>query len=316
MKKTDYLNSLIPNQTFRFDTLALNGIDNTSILKVNVPEIIEQETCLFHRDISDGDSYFEMLHNFIKSGLSTRMAAPVVRFADGEYAFYENDLSCNGLYQQAESVKSIKKAKPIHIEALKILVKSGKFASLIYPGNVRQEKKGVFSFFRKSKGDDSALKFIDFLFNNNIELTNNNYIPFYIVYAYLTSTDFGNLVNGKKICIINSECNMDACRQWFAQFSSHPDIIFTEIPDSYIATRWESMKEDILSQVPSDVDLCLVGAGIGSILVCIDVAKRFSMPAIDAGHVLNMMNGREDKSNGPRLYTIHKKTIAKNEQPS
>ncbi len=309
MKKADYFNDLISSQTFRFENLTLNGIDNTPILKINVPEMIEQETCLFHRDVASGDDYFKLLHNEIKRRISDHEAMPIVRFADGEYAFYQNSLHCNGLYQQAESVEAIKKAMPLHIEALKILAKSGKFASLIYPGNIRQEKKGVFSFFRKSKGDDSALKFIEFLFNHNIELTNKNYIPFYIVYAYLTSTDFGNLVNGKKICIVNSECNMDACRQWFAQFSSYPDIVFTEIPDSYVATRWESMKENFLSQVPSDVDLCLVGAGVGSILVCIDVAKRFSIPAIDAGHVLNMMNGREDKSNGPRLYTIHKETI-------
>jgi len=309
MKKADYLNSLISSQIFRFENLTLNGIDNTPILKINVPEMIEQETCLFHRDVASGDDYFKLLHNEINRRISAHEAMPIVRFADGEYAFYQNSLHCNGLYQQAASVESIKKAMPIHIEALKILAKSGKFASLIYPGNARQEKKGVVSFFRKSKGDDSALKFIDFLFNNNIELANNNYIPFYIVYAYLTSTDFGNLVNGKKICIVNSECNMDACRRWFAQFSSYPDIVFTEIPDSYVATRWEFMKENILSQVPSDVDLCLVGAGVGSILACIDVAKRFSIPAIDAGHVLNMMNGREDKSNGPRLYTIHKETI-------
>ena len=308
MKKISYLDRLTSNQIFRFDKLALNGIDNTPILKVNVPEMIEQEICLFHRDISDGDGYFEILHNFIKSGLSTRTAAPVVRFADGEYAFYENDIGCNGLYQQAESVEAIKKAMPLHIEALKTLAESGKFASLIYPGNVRQKKKGVFSFFCKSKEDDSALKFIDFLYDHHIELTNKNYIPFYIVYAYLTSTDFGNLVNGKKICIIGSECNMDACKQWFARFHSHPDILFTEIPDSYVATRWEFMKEKTLSQIPPDVDFCLVGAGVGSLLVCVDVANKFSIPAIDAGHVLNMMNGREDKSNGPRLYTIHKAT--------
>ncbi len=308
MKKTSYLDSLISNQTFRFDKLTLNGIDNTPILKVNVPEIIEQETCLFHRDISDGDGYFEMLHNFIKSGISTRRTAPVVRFADGEYAFYQNSLHCNGLYQQAKSVESIKKAMPIHVEALKILAKSGKIGPLICPGNVRQKKNGVFSFFCRSKGDGSALKFIEFLFNHNIKLTNKNYIPFYIVYAYLTSNDFGNLVNEKKICIISSECNMDACMQWFAQFSSHPDIVFTEISDSYVATRWESMKQNVLSQIPSNIDLCLVGAGIGSLLVCVDVATKFSIPAIDAGHVLNMMNGREGKSNGPRLYTIHKAT--------
>jgi len=306
MKKVDYLDSIISSSSFRFDKLALDGIDNTPIFKINVPEITEQEICLFHRDISDGNGYFEMLHNFISRGISTRMATPVVRFADGEYAFYDYSLTCNGLYQQAESIEAIKKAMPLHIEALKILSRSGKFASLIHPGNVRQEQKGLLSFFRKSKGDNSALKFIDFLYGHNMELTDKNYLPFYVVYAYLTSQVFGSLVNGKNICIISSECNIDACRQWFATFSSYPHIVFTEIPTSYVATRWASMKEHILSQVPSDVDLCLVGAGVGSTLVCVDVAAKFCIPAIDGGHVLNMMNGREDKSNGPRLYTIRK----------
>nr|NQU91006.1 hypothetical protein [Bacteroidota bacterium] len=195
---------------------------------------------------------------------------------------------------------------PAHIKALKILAESGKLASLIFPENVRQKKKGLFSFFSKSREDNSALKFIDFLYDHNIELTNKNYLPFYVVYGYLTSEDFGNLMNGKKICVISSECNMDACTQWFAQFSSYPDIVFAEIPDSYVATRWESLKEEILSQIPSDIDLCLAGAGVGSLLVCVDAANKFSIPVIDAGHVLNMMNGLEDKSGGPRLYTIRK----------
>ncbi len=308
MEKTYHIEHLIKNQTFRFEKLVLKTIDNSLVFKFHSPEISDQETCLFHQNILDSNVYFEMLHNFINEGLHSRKAAPVVRFADGEYAFYQNSLDCNGLYQQAESMESIKKAIPIHIEALKILAKSGKFASLIYPGNVCQEKKGVFSFFLKSKADDSALKFIDFLFNNNIELTNKNYIPFYIVYAYLTSKSFAGLVDNRKICIINSECNISSCIKWFERLSSYPDITFTEIPDSYMATRWESIKEKTLSQIPSNIDLCLVGAGIGSLLVCVDVANRFSIPAIDAGHVLNMMNGREDKSNGPRLYTIHKNT--------
>ena len=71
-----------------------------------------------------------------------------------------------------------------------------------------------------------------------------------------------------------------------------------------MATQWSSIKEGILKQIPPDLDLCLVGAGIGSLLVCVDVSNQFSIPAIDAGHILNMMNGRADKSGGARLYTI------------
>jgi hypothetical protein len=110
----------------------------------------------------------------------------------------------------------------------------------------------------------------------------------------------------KKICVLNSEWNRDACIRWFDHFSSHPDFSFVRIPTEYVATRWASMCDGILNQVPSDTDLCLVGAGVGALLVCVDVAKRFSIPAVDAGHVLNMMNDRVDKSNGARLYTLWK----------
>ena len=85
-----------------------------------------------------------------------------------------------------------------------------------------------------------------------------------------------------------------------------PNISFTEIPDRYVATQWTSIKKDVLERITQDVDLCLVGAGIGSLLVCVDIANQFSIPAIDAGHVLNMMNGREEKSSGARLYTIRR----------
>ena len=66
------------------------------------------------------------------------------------------------------------------------------------------------------------------------------------------------------------------------------------------------MKEDVLGKIPADADICLVGAGVGALPVCVDAAMRLSAPAIDAGHILNMMNGREDKSNGMRLYTLWK----------
>lgn len=306
MKNTYHLEHLIKSQTFRFERLAFKDVENSPVFDYHSYEISDQEICLFHRNISNGNQYFHALHDLIRQGMSLKKSTPVVRFADGEYAFYDYSLHCNGLYQQAESVESIKNATPAHIEALEILSRSGRLAALIYPGNVHLKKKGLFSFFCKPKGDNSALKFIDFLYDHNIELTNENYLPFYVVYAYLTSEAFGNLVNGKKICVISSKCNITACTQWFAKFSSYPDIVFVEIPDSYVATRWKSVKEKILNQIPSDIDFCLIGAGVGSLLVCVDVAEKFSIPTVDAGHVVNMMNGREDKSGGPRLYTIHK----------
>ena len=304
MKEIGHLNQLIGDGVFRFANLLLKEIDNKPVLEINAPEMAEQETCLFHRDVSLGDHYFEILHSFVRERLSSGNPAPIVRFADGEYAFYANDLHCNGLYQQGESVETIKKSLPQHIDALRVLSHSGKLAPLIYPGNTQDRRKGFLSFLRRQKNDNSALGFVEFLYDNEVTITGDNYLPFYVVYAYLTSNEFAGIVDKKNLCIISSECNIDLCRKWFARFSSKPEITFTQIPESYIATQWGSIRKSIIGKIPSDIEICLVGAGIGSLPVCVDVATTFSVPAIDAGHILNMMNGREDKSSGPRLYTM------------
>ena len=306
MEKILSWDNLLKIGAFRFERLVLKDIDNAPVIMINAPDIVDQETCLFHRDVRTGDDYFMILHDAIILGLSERKAVPVVRFADGEYAYYNYDLNCNGLYQQAESVRAIRKAMPLHIGALKKLDRAGKLAPLVFPGNTARKSKGLFSLLRSSKKDPSASTFLEFLFDNGIGLTADNYIPFYVVYAYLTSEDFIRLVDNKKVCILNSDFNRESCTNWFARFSSRPELSFVQTPAEYVATRWESMKEGILNQIPPDTDLCIVGAGIGSLTVCVDVTERFSIPAIDAGHVLNMMNDRVDKSNGARLYTIRK----------
>ncbi len=291
--KADYINSLIQSGQFYFKRLVLKDIDNTPVLEIHGPKMADEEICLFHQDVPTGNDYIKILHQTIARGISERKEAPIVRFADGEYAFYNYDLH-------------IREVMPSHIEALKILAACGKMAPLISPGNIARKVRGLFSMFSRSKDESSASIFMKFLFSNGIELTADNYIPFYVVYAYLTSEDFMRIVDEKKVCILNSEFNRDSCTSWFSRFSSRPGISFVEIPAEYVATRWKSMREKILKQIPPDTDLCLVGAGIGSLPVCIDVARRFSIPAVDAGHVLNMMNDRVDKSNGARLYTIRK----------
>jgi len=302
----DYFSELTADGEFRFARIDLPDIDNEPVIRVHGAEIVEQETCLFHRSVAEGVDYLELLHNFVERGMTERRPAPVVRFADGEYAFYKLMLGCNGLYRQAESVEAIRKAMPLHIDAFRRLTASGKMAPLIFPGNIgRGRKRAFLSFFRRSEEVSSA-SFLNFLQGYGIALTGENYIPFYAVYAYLTSETFARLVDGRKLCILNAEYNPDACREWFARFASRPEIVFIEIPAEYVATRWEAMREGILGRIPSDTDLCLAGAGVGALMVCVDAAARYAIPVLDAGHVLNMMNGREDKSKGLRMYTLRK----------
>ncbi len=306
MKKESYLERLLKSGSFRFERLSLDGIDNETVVRSHGPKIVEEETCLFHRDIIAGDQYIDLLHAFINQGIANRSSAPIVRFADGEYAFYRHSLDCNGLYRQAEDAAAIRRAMPGHVEALRTLARRGRIAPLVFPGNTRKKERGFFSFLRKSKNDDTAIRFLDFLAANGIELTGDNYIPFYAVYAYLVSGRFATLLDGKSVCVVNSDFDEAACRSWFRRFSSEPRISHAPIAAEYVATRWDSMREGVLAAVPPGVDFCIVGAGIGALQVCVDIAERFSTVAVDAGHVMNMMNGRVDKSGGPRLYTLWK----------
>ena len=299
------LYKMIQQGSCQFKPLHFSTINNQSILAANTPEMAQEEICLFYNEITSGDQYLQAIHQELSKAFTQKRALPVVRFADGEYAFYQKSLHCNGLYEQAESVKAIEESLAFHKDSLVRLSKTGKLAPLIHPGNSTIIKKSFFSIFKKKKHDDSALKFIEFIDSAGVNLTKDNYIPFYVVYAYLTSIYFAKLMDGKNLIILNSDNDYDSCVRWFRRFDSRPKISFVDLPRSYMATRWEERKEEIMAKIPKHPDLCLVGAGIGSILICVDIAERFNIPAIDGGHVLNMLNTREDKSNGPRLYTIH-----------
>ncbi|HOW56753.1 MAG TPA: hypothetical protein PKZ12_02030 [Smithellaceae bacterium] len=305
MEKKNHLEQLIRQKSFRFDHLSIAGIDNAPVAKIFSPAILEQEICLFANDIKNGDEYCARLHERLLASLQKRSALPIVRFADGEYAFYNLTLGCNGLYKQAESVAAIEKVIPLHIRNMQSLAVAGLFAPLVCPTNSNTNARGFFPI-GKAKKDSSANDFLNFLNSAGIALHSGNYLPFYVVYAYLTSAAFAAAVNGKRICILNSEYNEKSCREWFALQGSFPRLDYVPIPAEYAATRWQEYSTDILNKIAPDTDLCLAGAGVGALLICVDAANKFSLPAIDAGHVLNMMNGRADKSNGARLYTLRK----------
>lgn len=281
----------------------MEGIDNEAVARMFSSAILREEFCLFANTIPSGNDYFRLLHDRMIVALQGRQPLPVVRFADGEYAFYRYTLGCNGLYKQAESIEAIKKAMPQHLAAMEYLASHGFFAPLIFPGNSQVPSRDFFSL-KKQKRDSTGAEFLDFLRAHQIHLTAENYFPFYVVYAYLSSPAFAAAMNGKKICILNSEYNKESCRNWFTRLNSSPELEFVDIPQEYVATRWEEIKIPIISRIPAGTDLCIVGAGVGALLICKDIAQRFSIPAVDAGHVLNMMNDRVDKSNGARLYTL------------
>jgi len=299
------LGRALHDEHFRFERLVVSGIDNEPVLANNAPGQREEETCLFHDSVTSGDAYVALLANRIEMGIQKRAPLPVVRFADGEYAFYSGSLRCNGLYHQAESVAAIREAIPAHLRDIRYLTEHGVAAPLVFPGNVRRQSK-LRSLFKKKNGNDMALRYLQLLAKNDLKLTASNYVPFYAVYAYLSSVRFAQAVEGKTVCIVNSDYNAPACAEWFERAGSRPKLVHVPISPSYVATRWDSMREDAFRAVPEQVDCFMVGAGVGALQICVDMARRYSAPAIDSGHILNMMNDLERKSQGPRLFTFRR----------
>lgn len=295
--------ALLPGDEYRFARLEITGIDNESVLALNSPEQRQEEVCVLHRSVPSGDAYAALLARRFETALQERTPLPVVRFADGEYAFYNGSMKCNGLYQQAESPASIRAAFPAHVKALRELSETGLLAPLLFPGNMRN-RSFLQKLLGKKKGTDGALNFLDFLARNGVRLTASNYVPFYAVYAYLSGPRFAASVNGKKVCVINSDFNAKACADWFSRSNSIPSLVHVELPASFVATRWASMRDKVLGAVPRDIDCVMAGAGVGALEVCVDAAREFRVPAVDSGHIINSMNGLESKSKGPRLFTF------------
>ena len=238
--------------------------------------------------------------------MSERKGTPVVRFADGEYAFYA-DFACDATASTSRRSRSRRsgKAIPAHAEDLRYVAGTGLLAPLVFPGNIGPVRRKFPAFWKRS-GDDGAARFLEFLRGHGVLLGGTNYVPFYVVYAYLTSRAFAAAVDGRKVCILNSDIDLASCAAWFSALSSRPSLVPVPIPASYVATRWDSMRDEVLRGVPADAELCLVGAGVGALRVCADISRRYSVPALDAGHALNMMNDMEKKSMGPRLYSVHR----------
>lgn len=290
---------------FRFDRLLIEGIDNSPVFARHGASLQNEEICLVHESVGTGNAYVALLADRIETAMKGRQPLPVVRFADGEYAFYSGSLKCNGLYRQAESVAAIHAAIPAHLKDIRYLSEHGLLAPLIFPGNVQRKSK-LLSFFIKKSGNDTALCFLELLAESGLRLTNQNYVPFYAVYAYLSGARFAQALDGKTVCVVNSDFSEAACTAWFERAGSRPRLVHVPIPASYVATQWDSMREEAFRNVPEKPDCFMVGAGVGALEVCVDAARRFSAPAIDSGHILNMMNDLESKSAGPRLYTFRR----------
>ena len=290
---------------FRFDALAVTGIDNSPAVERFGPGIREQETCLLHDATPSGDACVALLSERVRAVCRSGTGTPVVRFADGEYAFYAGSLRCNGLYEQAESSEAIRRSIPAHAEDLRYVAGTGLLAPLVFPGNIGPVRRKFPAFWKRS-GDDGAARFLEFLRGSRRPARRDELRP---VLRRVRVPHIAGL-RGRR----------GRQEGVHPQFGHRPGVVrrmvFRPVVPSLAGTRADP---GVLRRHPMGLHegrgSARGPAGRGAVP---GRGRRrrppgmrghiapLSIPALDAGHALNMMNDMEKKSMGPRLYSVHR----------
>ena len=265
-------------------------------LKVNIPayEAILETSILIYKSQDSIVNSCERFHQKLCNAVFEKLPFPVVRFADGEYSFYNNSLKCNGLYKQVENHFKLFIYKQLHKKYLIDLSKIGYFAPLINENYIL--KKYYFG--------NPLIKFLKFLIKNNIILSDKNYFPFYFLYKYLFSELFSNFLSNKKVLLINSSFNEDKAYSYFNNAGAkNINLKYLQIPEEYASNQMDNILGKIRCLRGENLDIAFIGAGLCALPICVEVSKTLSIPSIDGGHFLNIINSKVESSNGARLFT-------------
>lgn len=117
----------------------------------------------------------------------------------------------------------------------------------------------------------------------SIQLTMDNYVPFYFIYALLTGPERHRLFPGRRILVIHS-----------ATGTKQEAIKASLLHEGATEVLWHGISPDrsLYDVVPVDrfvgaVDLCVFGAGIGKPAILAQL-EPLGVPCIDAGYVMEV----------------------------
>jgi hypothetical protein len=123
--------------------------------------------------------------------------------------------------------------------------------------------------------------------SNNIELTKSNYFPFYFVYMMLSLDRYKSILyNNRNVLIITAFNERNKPENFTASLSKEgvKNLYFYNI--SHDKALLEVIDKE---KLPDNVDLVLIGAGIGSINIINQLAHLNAL-CIDAGHALDCLS--------------------------
>lgn len=118
---------------------------------------------------------------------------------------------------------------------------------------------------------------------NEIQLHAGNYVPFYFVYAMLTGPRRHDLLEGRRVLVVHSAMG-DRRARIVRALTSQGAVVADWCPISPARSFFDQIDPRYLR---SEVDLVLVGAGVGKPNVLLQFAE-LNVPCIDAGYVFEV----------------------------
>jgi|WetSurMetagenome_2_1015567.scaffolds.fasta_scaffold183147_1 hypothetical protein len=212
---------------------------------------------------------FDSFLNHVIQAIDRHAYLPIARFCDGEYGFYSGRVTTTCWGERGSSLKK-DGVEVLHAHALRTIHQNG----LLCPNLNLVYLKMQSSFF-------------DFLATLGIPL--QNYAPFYFVYALLANPDFLSSLRGRRIALITNFQNKNtAAILKTLQDMGIRDVSCHEVPASGVAHG------EFVLKIERQVDVALVGAGIGAPLVLAQLQSE-SCVSIDSGFVFHLWDGAFDR---------------------
>lgn len=267
-------------------------------------------------DILDSNKWFDDFCIRIEQAIENKKFLPVVRLCDGEYIFII------GKNIASKRLSFFKRLKINSKEFLKQLInyklvaggenryKSGTYTAKerkeflqTYLDNIRDISKSGIMALHLSWG---TVPFTEGLWpklkkhfdQNNIFIDSENYVPFYFVYALLAGSKSKLIFENRNILVING-----------AEGDKKYSIINQLYKRGVKKVIWKTISTDRslfdkldLNIVDLNVDLVLVGAGIGKL----NILKQLSVlnaPCIDIGFYFEILANEKLKFERTMCYT-------------
>lgn len=256
-----------------------------------------QDRKVYLLEEQDCDNLLNKFYSKLLDQISKREHFPIIRLADGEFQFLLGKNEFNTRKPVFLLIRNIlgelyRKLRRVNFEARSRTYTSGVYSKNDL-ANVREiyskclrfiSERGMMAIYTiikpKFYTEHYIPKLIRFFDENNIELNNSNYVPFYFIYIILTNKRYSHIYNAKNIHLITS---FDEERKRKIEKTLY-SLNVKNVSWTKISKDRSLFNEINKNMIPKDIDIIFIGAGVGKVNI-FNQLKGIPCLVIDAGYI-------------------------------